>query len=396
MGISVLDRTSRLLFNQVHSHNLVYNACWEDPRCDRQALKIGPDQDIMMITSAGCNALDYVLDEPRHIYCVDMNPRQNALLELKIAAIRRLSYPEFFKMFGQGFLADARQTYARSLRPELSPFAQRFWDRKIKYFSSGESFYFKGTTGLFARIANTYINFRKARAAILAMFDMQCEEEREKHYNSYISHLIWTDFVRRMMGYDATLSLLGVPKPQREQIEKSYRGGIAKFTEDCLTSVFTKLPTQDNYFWWLYLCGYYTKERCPEYLREENFDSLRGLVDRITTHSMNILDFLNGHPQKIDRFVLLDHMDWLATYGKPILEAEWQEIANHATDNTRILWRSAATDVDYVDSITINVDGETTRVGDLLDYQTELAAALHKVDRVHTYGSFYIADWRPA
>ena len=32
-----------------------------------------------MITSGGCNALDYLLDEPRRIYAVDMNPRQNAL-----------------------------------------------------------------------------------------------------------------------------------------------------------------------------------------------------------------------------------------------------------------------------------------------------------------------------
>ena len=396
MKQSLFDWCSSKLFAQIHSRNLVYNTCWEDPRCDRQALEIQPDHEILMITSAGCNALDYVLDEPAHIYCVDMNSRQNALLELKIAAIRHLDHETFFKMFGEGKLADAEQYYTRLLRPELSGYARAFWDRKIHYFSKGKSFYFKGTTGFFARIANLYINFRNARQSIEHMFELQTPEEREQYYNSYISHLIWTDLMRRMLGFDGTLSLLGVPKPQRQQIENTYRGGVAKFTQDCIASVFTKLPTQDNYFWWLYLCGHYTPERCPEYLRKENFERLKGLVGRISTHSTSILDFLNGHEGKLDRFVLLDHMDWLATYGKPILEEEWQAIAEHASANTRILWRSAATEVDFVDPIRVEIDGTETSVGELLNYRTEWANELHAIDRVHTYGSFYIADWKSA
>ena len=27
-------------FKQIHTSNLVYNTCWEDPRCDRQLLQI--------------------------------------------------------------------------------------------------------------------------------------------------------------------------------------------------------------------------------------------------------------------------------------------------------------------------------------------------------------------
>lgn len=28
------------LFRQIHTNNLVYNTCWEDPRCDRELLNI--------------------------------------------------------------------------------------------------------------------------------------------------------------------------------------------------------------------------------------------------------------------------------------------------------------------------------------------------------------------
>ncbi|MCW0218895.1 MAG: BtaA family protein, partial [Prosthecobacter sp.] len=72
-------RAHDVIFNRVHGGNLVYNTCWEDPRLDRQMLDLQPDSRVVMITSAGCNALDYLLDAPAEIHAVDMNPRQNAL-----------------------------------------------------------------------------------------------------------------------------------------------------------------------------------------------------------------------------------------------------------------------------------------------------------------------------
>ena len=112
---------ARTLFGAVHGHQLVYNTCWEDPRLDREALDLGPGDRVLAITSAGCNVLDYVLDRPEHIFAVDLNARQNALLELKLAAIRRLDYESFFSMFGQGRLRRVRGIYEAYLRPELSP-----------------------------------------------------------------------------------------------------------------------------------------------------------------------------------------------------------------------------------------------------------------------------------
>ena len=81
LRMSVLDWVSGRVFKFVHGNNLVYNTCWEDPRLDRVALQFQPSDNVLVITSAGCNALDYALCEPNHVYAVDMNPRQNALLD---------------------------------------------------------------------------------------------------------------------------------------------------------------------------------------------------------------------------------------------------------------------------------------------------------------------------
>jgi Protein of unknown function (DUF3419) len=82
-----LGAINQSLFKNIHANNLIYNTCWEDPRCDRALLELDAQSRVVMITSAGCNALDYALDRPAEIHCVDMNLRQNALLNLKIAAI---------------------------------------------------------------------------------------------------------------------------------------------------------------------------------------------------------------------------------------------------------------------------------------------------------------------
>jgi S-adenosylmethionine-diacylglycerol 3-amino-3-carboxypropyl transferase len=194
------------------------------------------------------------------------------------------------------------------------------------------------------------------------------------------------------MNRDAILSLLGVPKAQRKQIETQYEGGVVKFVQDCLDSVFGTLPIQDNYFWRLYATGSYTPTCCPEYLERQNFDALKGgLVDRISTHTDTVEGFLSKHDVEISRFVLLDHMDWLS-FHPGLLSAEWNAILSRAAEKTRIIWRSGGLQTDYIKPVPVNYRGKTAALEEILTFDMEKAKELHKQDRVHTYGCFYIAD----
>lgn len=244
---------------------------------DRVALDLGPEDTLLTITSAGCNVLDYALLGPKHIYAVDMNYRQNALLELKLAGIRALEFGPFFAMFGGGCLDNYRTVYMTQLRPLLSPVAQRYWDRHIVYFARKgwrRTFYFRGTSGFFARLMNAYIDHvARVRDGIEALFDACSLDEQRDIYHRYLRCAVRKRFVRWLLRQDVTLSL-------------------------------------------------------------------------------------------IDRALL----------------------------GTRILWRSGGLRVDYVDPIKISQRGRWRLVGDLLTYHRDLAEALHRQDRVHTYGSFYIAD----
>ncbi|MCE9629208.1 MAG: BtaA family protein [Planctomycetia bacterium] len=392
--MAIFDWISRRVFTAVHSNNLVYNTCWEDPRLDREALRIGPDDEVLVITSAGCNALDYALCEPRHVYAVDMNLRQNALLDLKKAGIKGLEFEDFFRMFGQGRLPGVRRTYEQKLRGLLPAPSQPFWDSRIKWFDDPKrSFYFRGTSGFFAKLAKVYTDkIIKIRPHLDRLLNASSLEEQRQIYDSHIRDK-FGKALRFALNRDTTMSMLGVPRAQRRQIEATYSGDLAQFIQDCLEGVFVGLPMNDNYFWRLYMTGSYTRECCPEYLVPENFTRLKaGLVDNVTTHTNSVQGFLEKHDGPISRFVLLDHMDWLSDHFFPLLESEWQSIVDRAAPRARLIWRSGGFNTDFLDEVQVNVAGRSRGTREILAYDRDLAARLHPLDRVHTYGSFHIAE----
>ena len=389
------DWVNRRIFTTVHGNNLVYNTCWEDPRLDRVALEFGPDDNVLVITSAGCNALDYALAGPKHVNAVDMNPRQNALLDLKMSAIRNLEFDDFFKMFGEGRLPGIKNIYQDKLRSELPDWSRSFWDKKIKWFDNRrKTFYHRGTSGAIARMICIYTDrVIRVRPQLDSLLNAESIEEQKEIYEKHLKKKFWSGLMKFTMNRDTTMSMLGVPKAQRRQIETQYEGGLVKFIQDCMESVFVELPMKDNYFWRVYMNGKYSRECCPEYLKEDNFAKLKGgVVDNVSTHTDSVQGFLEKYDGQISRYILLDHMDWLSDQFFPLLESEWQAIVDRAALGARLIWRSGGLRTDFIDEVQVNRNGEIQKISPMLSYNSELASQLHEKDRVHTYGSFYIAE----
>ena len=88
------DVLERLVFR-----GIVFNMSWEDPEMDRQAFGLGPNDTVVSISSAGCNPLNLLCQSPRRLICVDSNPAQTALLELRpghVLAVHRGVLPDDF------------------------------------------------------------------------------------------------------------------------------------------------------------------------------------------------------------------------------------------------------------------------------------------------------------
>lgn len=371
------------IFHSIHGNNLVYNACWEDPQIDRQLLALNKESNLVMITSAGCNALDYLLDAPAKIYTIDVNPRQNALLELKRAVFRCSTFPDLFQMFGLGWHPHTARIYFNSLRPNLPDYARNFWDQKIKYFDSHrikKSFYFYGTSGNFAWFIHEFFSSHgKIKKNLDALLNAKSLADQEREYNQ-IEPILWNFMIRWIMRRHTTMALLGVPRAQRELIVNQYEGGILDFLQSRLRHVFTKIPINNNYFWRVYLTGSYTPECAPEYLKEVNFEELKNLEGRISQYTDTLSGFLRSNPQPYSHFILLDHQDWLAWKNHEALIEEWRLILENSQPGTKILLRSASLNVDFIPKF----------VRERITFHPHLTAPLHIQDRVGTYESFHM------
>ena len=119
------------------NNEYIYAFTWEDPRTDHRLLKIQDDDVILCITSAGDNILDYFYNaNPRRIHAVDLNPNQNHLLELKVAAFQSLPYRQVWQMFGESKFLAFREVLINKLSPHMSSQACQYWLKHGNSFSS--------------------------------------------------------------------------------------------------------------------------------------------------------------------------------------------------------------------------------------------------------------------
>lgn len=388
-NMSALRSIEEVVFKKIHTGNLVYNTCWEDPQCDRGILNFDEHSEIVMLTSAGCNALDYLLDNPNKIHAIDVNPRQNALLELKKALIKVGAYQDLYNYFGTGTYDQAKEYYRNNLKTVMpNEYAREFWDSNIGDYFSGrgvrKSFYWRGSSGTVAWMVRQWLKTQpETDRLIQRLFKATTMEEQEACYEALEPRFL-NRFLSWFLSRHVVQSMLGVPKSQQQMAREKYDDGMAGYVRQCMRQVFTGIPIQENYFWQLYYFGQYLPGSCPNYLRAENFDTLKDRADRITTYTMTLSEFLEQNPGKYSHFILLDHQDWLAAHNYPALEHEWNLIFENARPGAKILLRSAAPDANFLPAW----------VPEKLDFNLEAAQWSHKNDRVGTYASTHIATVR--
>lgn len=378
----MLSKLQDRLFGLIHGNRLIYNTCWEDPRIDRELLQFTPESTVVTITSAGCNVLDYLLDGPAAIQAVDVNFRQNATLALKMALLDAGEHQALFALFGKGGVPGYRDIYA-SVRPHLPVWAQRFWDEKIAFFNPQgvrRSFYWRGAAGDFAWVFHHLLLNGKKKLA-LALLEADSLAAQTRLYDRLESQL-FSRGLTWLLRQPGIMAFIGVPSPQLRLIERQYPGGLGGFVRDKLRRVFTAVPIRDNYFWRVYLTGAYTAGCCPAYLRPQNFSCLRQRLNRIKIHTSTVTGFLQAHPGMYSHFILLDHLDWLAWHDTAALLEEWRQIFRNSRQGTKILFRSAGPDVNFLPAA----------VTAKLRFYPELTQPLHQGDRVGTYGSLHLAE----
>jgi len=118
------------------SGRISYSACNEDSHSELKALRLDPGKRVLCITAGGGRVLNLLHDRPREIVAVDVNPTQNYLLELKLAALQALAYEPYLAFLGVRDARDRLQVY-QGLRPALSAAARAYFDARPKIVGRG-------------------------------------------------------------------------------------------------------------------------------------------------------------------------------------------------------------------------------------------------------------------
>lgn len=366
------------LFNYFVKDQIIFNSSWEDPAIDRKLLDLNSDSDIITITSAGDNVLDYLLDSPNSITSVDLNPSQNALAELKLVTIKNTNYETLFNLFGFGRYNHI-DLLLTQLETKLSPTTSDFWDKKKYYFTSKLPFYHYGTSGIIARGFYYHLKYnKKLRNKVNEMVNCKTLEEQYKLHLE-LETLLFDNFVAKfLLGNKFTLSFLGIPDSQAKLVDvhNEYHN-MYDFIVGSLRTVFKEFPLSQNYFWYLYIKGQYSKETCPNYLKEENFELLRKNAHKVKLFTDTFFNQLVNSPaSSYSHIILLDHFDWFWEDKEMQLKV-WEEIKRVAKPRAKILFRSAASNRDYLI--------EEIRNG--IDFRDDLTGGFTNRGRVGTYGS---------
>lgn len=103
-----------------------------------------------------------------------------------------------------------------------------------------------------------------------------------------------------------------------------------------------------NYFYYNCLQGRFSRDCCPNYLKEASFKALKGgLIDRLTISTSFFLTELRK--RKYSKIVLMDHADWQSERQTGELA---QALAEQVVPGGVVIFRTAGYEPHYVHQLT--------------------------------------------
>ena len=375
----------------------VYNQIWEDPRVDIEALAIDEDSRILTISSGGCNALNYLLEGPQSVTAVDLNRHHIYLLELKAVAARYLpGHESFFTFFGRGRGPRTGSDYLKYIAPHLSKEAREFWESNtiLGSFAFGDRISFFRNAGLYEHSRNGYfLRFfhwlsRRLGCDPAAVLKAKTPEEQERLFEEKIGPFFESSLIKLIGRLPVTLFGLGIPPQQYEELKKdlSDGGSIIDIYRERAHRLACGFPIDDNYFAWQAFGRRYDTENrkaLPEYLKEENFETLRANIGRLSPKVISATDEIRQQPSgTFNRFAFLDAQDWMNAEQMTEL---WTAIAERAEPGARIIFRTAGAASPLEEAL-------PPELMQRFHYHREQSAELFKQDRASIYGGFHLYE----
>ncbi|MCU0831593.1 MAG: DUF3419 family protein [Rhizobiaceae bacterium] len=381
-ALSVGDRIFARLFT-----GLVYPMIWEDPDADMAALDLAKGERIVTIASGGCNWLAYCERGPASIDAVDLNAHHVALSRLKRAVYASLlddaAVAAFFGSPGQ---PGAISLYDRFIAPALDNETRAYWNardklgrRRIAVFE--RNIHRTGLLGRFIAFGHAIARLNGVDPAVL--LKAKSLEEQKALFDTHIAPIFYTQLVKLGTRLPVSLFGLGIPPAQYEALLEG-RSNMADVLKERTERLACGHALKDNYFAWMAFARRFPEAHegaPPPALDPVRLPAIRTHVECATIHHANLRDVLAAKPaSSVDCFILLDAQDWM---DDATMNRLWAEIDRTASDNARVLFRTAGAASVIEGRVSLSVLGRWMR---------DEAASAHAfaADRSAIYGGVHL------
>ena len=313
----------RLFFAQVR----------EDPRAELAALRPGPDDDVVVVSSGGCTALSLLAAGAGRVAAVDLNATQNHLVELKTAATT-LGARDAIGFLGALPSPRRRETYA-SLRNALTPAARRYWDSRAGQVDAGVI-----GVGVSERFIGAVVGALKLavhpRARIERLLACRTLDEQRALFEREWSTRRW----RALFALLCNRAMLRSTYPAQffEHVENpSFAGHFRGLAERAIT----ELPVWSNYFLHQMLAGRYPVEELdgvPPYLSAPGAAAVASARERLVLVDGSMTAYLRARaPNSVHVFALSNICEWMTP---PDVDALFRQVLRTAAPGARLVYRN--------------------------------------------------------
>nr|WP_315468754.1 DUF3419 family protein [uncultured Undibacterium sp.] len=371
-------------------HKLIQSQTWADSHIDLLALDLKPAANIVTIAAGACHALAYLSTKPAAIHCVDDNPAQLALLEIKAKALIHLpDYDAVLKFLAQPHQSDNLKRYQRHLRANLSDQASHYWQKRNligrpRYFAFSENLQEHGYYNTSLRALRFLLTQLGARFDKL----QQAKDltQQNQIFEQTILPALQNHYFLFLMRRRFVLNRLGFNQNQITRLKNGYQDELSQILIQRLRRLLCDFSIQDNHFAQQVIGQTYQiqqQQSLPLYLQKDVFPQLRQYAHRVHPQQNRLINFLQQQSkQSIDAFVLQDHLDYLHPDD---IKTLWQEINRCAAPGAKVLIRSLGTQLPLPQLVFQNA--ETSWQTNALRNQE-----LQSKDRCALYGSLFVFE----
>jgi len=280
---------------------ILYSTCDEDSFSELRALNITPDDRVISVTGSGCRTLSLLTQNPRSVVSVDFSPGQNYLLELKLAAIRALSYDTLLAFLGVEE-CNNRMSIFESLADRMPAAAMAYFRRHSRAIKDGilfsgrhERFYVKVVAPLAHLLFGRHLKH---------LFSASTVEEQYRIYKQQIDGRLWRKLVRGGFS-EKTLRLILNDANYHIKIDVP---SIGDYILQRLDHTFSHHLAKDNHWVSFMFNGKYpNRTSLPHFLLRDSYDAIRNATTKMTLVTDNLIHYLRTVPNRsVDKFSLSD------------------------------------------------------------------------------------------